>query len=121
MFNIARRQLLQGLNVICDSPLRGGSWHAQIADETQATLVIVECQCPDESIWRDRINSRKAMNLPAHHQTDWETMQAHRRARGDSAQSRDPGPQRCIVVNTLPSVDTLCEQVLAWLLELSTL
>lgn len=123
MFNVARRQLLQGLSVICDSPLRvpGPGHAAQIADETGAALAIVECQCPDEAIWRERINSRTAMNLPAHHQTDWETMQAHRHARDTSAQSTDPGTHPHIIVQTLEAVDTLCEQVVVWLGEQSVL
>jgi predicted kinase len=78
MFNIARRQLLQGLNVICDSPLTGNiSYeHAQrIATETHASLAILECICSDESLWKQRIDGRKALQLPVHHQTDWDTFQ----------------------------------------------
>lgn len=122
MFNVARRQLLQGLSVICDSPLRGGPWHAaQVADQTRATLVIVECQCHDEAVWRARINGRKTMNLSAHHQTDWEMMQAHRHTREASTRSSDPGTHRRIVVNTLPPAETVCAQVLAWIVEQSAL
>jgi predicted kinase len=78
MFNIARRQLLQGLNVICDSPLSGSIAyeHAQaIATEAHASLGIVECHCLDKSHWKRRINARKALHLPAHHQTDWGALQ----------------------------------------------
>lgn len=41
MFNVARRQLLQGMSVVCDSPLTGtrGYEHAQeIVDEAHASL-----------------------------------------------------------------------------------
>jgi predicted kinase len=61
MFNIARRQLLQGLNVICDSPLvaRVSYDRAQaIANETHAKLAVIECTCSDESLWRSRITER---------------------------------------------------------------
>jgi predicted kinase len=78
MFNIARRQLLQGLNVICDSPLTGSiSYeHAQaIAIEAHASLGIIECHCSDNSLWKQRINARQALHLPAHHQTDWDALQ----------------------------------------------
>jgi predicted kinase len=78
MFNIARRQLLQGLNVICDSPLTGNISYERaqgIATETQASLAILECVCSDESLWKQRISSRKTLQLPAHHQTDWNTLQ----------------------------------------------
>jgi predicted kinase len=117
MFNVARRQLLQGLSVICDSPLRdlGAAHAAQIAAETGARLAIIECTCPDETAWRDRINSRKAMNLPAHHQTDWEAMQAHKTARAASAHHTDLSTSRHTVVLTVGLVDSLCEQVIDWL------
>src|SRR5579863_1748213 len=74
MFNIARRQLLQGLPVICDSPLTGSISYERaqgIAQETQAFLAVVECRCSDESVWNQRINDRKLLQLPTHHQTDW--------------------------------------------------
>ena len=78
MFNIARRQLLQGLNVICDSPLTGTITYERAqfaAKEASASLAIVECLCSDASLWQQRINDRKALQLPAHHQTDWEAYQ----------------------------------------------
>src|SRR5690242_8844563 len=81
MFNVARRQLLQGLDVICDSPLtfRISYEKAQsIATETHAALVIIECLCSDEQEWSRRINGRKQLHLPAHHQTDWDTFQMDR-------------------------------------------
>jgi predicted kinase len=74
MFNIARRQLLQGLNVICDSPLVSKMSYQRarnIAAEASASLAIVECRCSDEWIWGQRIDGRKALGLPKHHQTDW--------------------------------------------------
>ncbi len=58
MFNIARRQLLQGLNVICDSPLTGSISYERaqgIAKEMHASLAVVECICSEESVWRQRI------------------------------------------------------------------
>ncbi len=113
MFNVARRQLLLGLSVICDSPLTGGPWHAvQVAEETGATLAVVECRCPDEAVWRERINARRALNLPAHHQTDWDAMQPLRR--GPAHQLAAIGCPH-LVVDTLAPVDTLRDQVVAWL------
>ena len=75
MFHIARRQLLQGLNVICDSPLTGSISYERaqrVVLETHASLAILECICSDESLWKQRINDRKTRQLPAHHQTDWD-------------------------------------------------
>lgn len=92
MFNIARRQLLLGLSVICDSPLTSGPWRAaQVAAETGAALAVVECRCPDEAAWRARIDGRKALNLPSHHQTDWEAMQA-RASRSSRTRCRSSKP-----------------------------
>ena len=57
MFNVARRQLLQGLSVICDSPFayrRCYERAQEIAQETTARLAIVECRCSDETVWRRR-------------------------------------------------------------------
>jgi predicted kinase len=81
MFRIARSQLLHGLSVICDSPLTDADLYArawQIAAETGALLAIIECQCRDERILRQRIEARQALDLPAHHTTDWERFRAYR-------------------------------------------
>lgn len=75
MFNIARRQLLQGLNVICDSPLVNSISYQRarnIVVETSTSLAVIECRCSDEWLWSQRIDGRKTIQLPAHHQTDWD-------------------------------------------------
>jgi predicted kinase len=75
MFNIARRQLFQGLNVICDSPLVSKMSYQRarnIAAEASASLMIVECRCFDERMWSQRIDGRKDLGLPEHHQADWD-------------------------------------------------
>lgn len=116
MFSMVRRQLLQGLSVICDSPLsyqRGYDHARAIADETHARLVIVECHCSDESVWRERIDGRKRLDLPSHHQTDWETMRARSMAGSDPAHY--PINHPLLVVETLRPVDDLCAEVAAWL------
>lgn len=43
----------------------------QIAHEVGARFAVVECTCADEATWRERIEGRKALALPAHHQTNW--------------------------------------------------
>lgn len=80
MFRVARRQLVQGLSVICDSPLTSimGYRQAQtIAAEAHATLVIVEGYCSDTMQWSQRIDARKMLSLPSHHQTDWHALQSY--------------------------------------------
>ncbi len=116
MFNIARRQLLLGLSVICDSPLTFGGLYQQARDlaaETGAKLAIIECYCGDEQIWRERINARKAMHLPAHHQTDWDALQAYRRAIADEINY--PISDRHLVLDTTAPLAELVNQVIAWL------
>lgn len=120
MFNIARRQLSQGLSVICDSPLTGGMAyeHAQsIARETHASLAIVECSCSDESLWRQRINDRKALQLPTHHQTDWEAFQVVRRQH--YAQEDDSITYAHLVVDTVKSLQECLTEVVEWFDQLS--
>jgi predicted kinase len=115
MWNVARRQLFLGLSVICDSPLTGGPWHAiQVAAQTSAALAVVECRCPDEAVWRARIDGRKALNLPSHHQTDWDTVQAHRRTH--PPQSLEViGYPYLMVDTTVAPVEALCDRLVAWL------
>ncbi|GCE09126.1 AAA family ATPase [Dictyobacter aurantiacus] len=116
MFRIARRQLLQGLSVICDSPLTASMSydHAQvIAQEAQATLAIIECICSDELLWKRRITSRKALGLPAHHQTDWDRFQAYRRLYG--SQASYPIFHPYLIVDTIKPIHECLNEVVAWL------
>ncbi len=115
MLNIVRRQLLQGLNVICDSPLTHSMTyeHAKlIAAETHASLVIVECICSDEQLWHQRITSRKNRNLPAHHMTDWERVQAYRRQFAVEASYAITNPR--IVVDTVKPLEECVADVVEW-------
>lgn len=116
MFNIARRQLLQGLNVICDSPLTGSIAyeHAQaIAIETHASLGIVECHCSDESLWKQRINDRKALQLPSHHQIDWDALQSFRHQPHIQELYSIVHPH--LVVDTIRPLQECLTEVIVWL------
>ena len=120
MFNIARRQLLQGLNAICDSPLTSSIAyeHAQtIATESNASLVVIECVCSDEVLWRQRINARKSLALPAHHQTDWGKFQSYRQFYISQVNYPIVHPQ--FVVDTVRPLQECLAQVTAWLANLS--
>ncbi len=122
MFNLARRQLLQGLNVICDSPLTGSISYGraqEIAAETLASLVVVECVCSDESRWKERINSRKTLQLPAHHQTDWEAFQLFLRQPYVQEEYAITHPH-CIV-DTVHSLNECIVHVMQWLRSLDPL
>lgn len=116
MFNVARRQLLQGLSVICDSPLtyREGYEHAaRIAGETGAALAVVECRPPDEAVWRGRIEARQALGLPAHHKTDWASLQDHLRTA--TLEAAYPIEHPHLVVRTDEPATELAARVARWL------
>ena len=116
MFNVGRRQLRQGLSVICDSPLgyrRTYERAAQIADETGASLAVIECHCPDEGVWRQRIAARRFLPLPTHHTTDWAAVQAfHRRTAAEAGWAiRHPR----LGVDTTRPLPEVCDGVVQWL------
>jgi predicted kinase len=116
MFNIARRQLLQGLNVICDSPLTGNISYERaqrIATETHASLAVLECVCSDESLWQQRINSRKTLQLPVHHQTDWDAFQVF--LRQPSIQEHYSITHPHLIVDTAQPLDECLISVITWL------
>lgn len=120
MFNVARRQIMQGLDVICDSPL---TFHISyekaqsIAAETHASLIIVECICSDEQEWSRRINVRKQLHLPAHHQTDWDTLHANRHEMERAMDYPISHPR--IIVDTVRPLDEVVAEIVEWLGHLS--
>ena len=116
MFHVGRRQLLQGLNVICDSPLNFPVSYEKaraIASETGATLAIIECRCSDLQAWQRRIDARKALHLPAHHQTDWQALQAHLPAMRATASY--PISDLHLVVDTVRPLAETVDEIVAWL------
>ena len=41
----------------------------------RAAMAVIESYCSDEAQWRSRLNTRKELQLPAHHQTDRDAFQ----------------------------------------------
>ncbi len=116
MFSLGRRQLLQGLSVICDSPLgyrRGYERAVQIAQETGAHLAIIECICADEDVWRQRIEARQELSLPTHHTTDWAGVQAYQQRIAEDEGYSIAHPH--LVLDTSRPIGELCDHVLRWL------
>ncbi len=116
MLSIVRRQLLQGLHVICDSPLTFSMTYERaqaIATETNARLLIVECFCSDERVWSQRVNVRKERSLPKHHMTDWERVLAYRRQH--LAASTYPIMHPHLLVDTARPLDICITQIVEWL------
>lgn len=116
MFKLVRRQLLQGLSVICDSPLTGRIAYERaqhVAAEAHASLVVLTCSCFDEAIWQQRINSRKALQLPAHHQVDWEAFVTLRRQCAVQQQVVITHPQ--FIVDTARPLHECLQDITCWL------
>lgn len=115
MFRIARRQLLLGLPVICDSPLSEEQGYAaarRIARETRSALVVIECICSSPTIWRQRIEQRAALGEPAHDIASWSDLERHLARRQDS--SRYPIDAPYLLVDTVRPRETVLAEVLAW-------
>lgn len=116
MFNIARRQLLQSLSVICDSPLSepaGYTAASCIAFDTTARLVVIECFCSSEQEWRRRIEQRSALRLPDHHVTSWADLEAHLRRRHEVSNYAISEPH--LVVDTFTALNEVLGSITSWL------
>ena len=114
MWRVVRRQLLLGQSVIADSPLTYVQAYAtvrQLALETHAQVRVVECTCADEELWRERINQRKLLNLPEHHQVDWEAFQQVRASTPSSYLISDP----VLKLNTNQDLALLVRECTVWL------
>lgn len=119
MVRLVCRQLAQGLDVICDSPLPRQAYEhlACAASETGAILIVLECRCPDVALWRSRLKQRQSLGLPAHHATTWEAVEAYHARHAGSA-SAVSGPR--LVVDTVTPLTTLVDDVLRWLAQLES-
>ncbi len=118
MFSVARRQLALGLSTICDSPLVS-QWaydHAQdVASAAGAMLLVVECHCGDAGVWQQRIEQRRELGLPAHHQTSWAGLQEY--LQHAEEQARYPITTPVLIVDTNRPLATVVAEVGAWLME----
>lgn len=115
MFRVARRQLLLGLSVVCDSPLSEAQGYAaarRVAHETGARLAVIECVCSAPQLWRQRIEQRAALGEPAHGIASWSDLQQHmqRRAASYSYPIDDPH----LTVDTVRPREEIEAEVLAW-------
>ncbi len=76
MWNIAEKQLKNGLSVICDYPLGWVSDYLraiELAAKYNAKLAVVDCECSQESVWKDRIETRATEpSHPGHKARTWE-------------------------------------------------
>lgn len=110
------RQLQQGLSVVCDSPLPSVELYEQLVEmsrESGAQLVIVHCECQDDRIFRERIEARESMSLPAHHQTEWSRFCGYRAHYLESASY--PVEVPLLKVSTLVDLSDTADEVVDWL------
>lgn len=116
MFRIAGRQLVQGLSVICDSPLSealGYQTARRIARDSSSNLAVIECFCSAAGEWRRRIESRCAQGLPTHQIDSWDALEQHLRRRGASARYAISDPY--LMVDTARPLDQQIALITAWL------
>lgn len=115
MLDLAERQLALGLSVIADSPLGYGTGYdkaAAIARRTEATMLVVECECSDPVEWRRRIEGRSGTGLAAHHATDWSKVEAfNQRAATDPYEVDVPN----LTVDTAEALEQSVGRVIGWL------
>jgi hypothetical protein len=114
MWRIVRRQLLTGQSVIADRPLMYPESYEtayHLAQQMNAQLCLIECSCPDEDEWQRRIEQRKALALPPHHQTDWKLFQSVR----TSSPLPYPITSPMLSLNTNQPLSILLETCKAWL------
>lgn len=118
MFRIARRQLLIGLSVICDSPLSEEQGYAaaqRIATEMGVPLVVIECVCSSRSVWRQRLEQRAALGEPAHDIASWSDLERHLARRAKS--SRYPINAPYLLVDTVRPREDVIAEVVAWVVQ----
>lgn len=77
------------------------------------TLLIIESRCADEHVWQERIDARKALNLPGHHQTDWQAFQTYRQSMSVQASYAITDPH--FIVDTLRPLPELLSEIRHWL------
>jgi predicted kinase len=116
MLNVARRQLLQGLNVICDSPLLYSITYERaqaIATETGVFLAVIECVCSDKQVWQQRIDARQSLQLSSHHQTSWASFQSY--ANQFSDHTPYPITHPLHIVDTCQPLHDCVAEIISWL------
>ncbi|NJN15052.1 MAG: ATP-binding protein [Oscillochloris sp.] len=115
MFRIARRQLLHGVSVVCDSPLSEAQGYAaarRVASEVGAQLVVIECICSDPILWRQRIEQRAALGEPTHEIASWSDLQQHMHRR--SASYNYPIDVPHLIIDSTQARDTIETQAIEW-------
>ena len=108
--DLARDNLLVGLSVVLDSPAGYREFRERVgrlAQTTKAELKVIECICTDESLLRDRVETR-GRESSSHRDGDWTSYQ--------STRARFEGlTERRLVVDTAEPLAVNLRKVLAHL------
>jgi predicted kinase len=110
LVDLARDNLTLGLSVVLDSPAAYETFRSkvrQLAKGLKVDLRWIECQCSDEDLLRQRVESRGA-DLPAYRIRDWTT---YERERGRFERMTD----RRLVVDTAEPLPMNLRKILAHL------
>ena len=122
-FQVARRQLVCGLSVICDSPLMYAESYAnarRIASEANARLLVIETVLSDGQLWRERIEARKhdpRFLAGGHYVTDWAVFNAPSPAYGGRNIPAYPMTVPCLQVDTALPLPAVLATITSWLAE----
>ncbi len=119
MLNVVRRQLLQGLNVICDSPLLYNTTYERaqsIAAEVGSSIAIIDCVCSNKQVWQHRINARQLLNLSPHRQVTWDSFQSYLNKFDEHTSYSIHHPY--LVIDTMQPLQECVVKAIDWLKEL---
>ena len=107
---LAERQLMLGQSVILDSVASTESIRStwkQVAAKYGADWSVIECICSDESIHRERLQSRQR-GIPGWHELDWADV-------GSVRSYFAPWNEPRLVMDAIQSVDGNLKKILDWL------
>ena len=115
MFKQAESLIMQGFNVIVDSPLRGEIGYKralEFSQELDFDLGIIDCTCTDQKTWQERLETRT--RRPAHILKTWadfETYWAKAEADFDY-----PITSPCLTIDTRQELEQNINQIVNWLI-----
>jgi len=76
-------------------------------------LAVLECSCADDAQWSHRINGRKTLPLPPHHQTDWDTFQEY--LHYYRSEANYPITHLRLIIDTLKPLEECIDEIVQWL------
>lgn len=112
LWNIVKKQLEIGVDLIVDSPLRirvDYEMIAAVGKEIGADVRPIRVTCSDIALWRSRLEQRNE-RMPVHRRWSWE----YHMQRYGGAYDAEPVPGEC-VVDTSESIETNLKRCIEYL------